>query len=226
LPELDKFLEEIMERVGKNYCRFNEQDSPDKERDFTSPMILKSKLFVRALGFPNGIPKDVSDLDALKLIQTVIAEKMQKIKIENEEPQLEDKNWTPGVFMILTGFKMTTVNSFVNDTNLKDRLVETIIKKSRSFTEDNRYSFANNCCSQYIAAFIPFAKSLELSFYTLENEKKKQRMAKKTHPHLFRSDLLGLKPVPTVTTGDNSSDVDQSDRTKMGDRNDGDDYNI
>jgi hypothetical protein len=229
LPALDKFLDEIIERTGRNYCHFIGQSSPDRERDYTSSIILKSKLFVRALGFPNGIPQDVSDLDALKLIQTIIAEKTQRVKIEDERPQPEDKNWTTGVFMILTGFNMKIVDSFVNDPNLTNHQVKIIIEKSRLFTEDNRYYFANACCSRYIAALMPFAKSLELAFYTLGNEKKKQRTAKNTHPDLCSTiskviDSRRLKPVPIEISGNNSSDIDRADRTKMSDRNDSDDY--
>jgi hypothetical protein len=230
LPDLDKFLSEIMERTGKNYCQFTGQNSPNIEHDCTSLKIPKSKRLVRALGFPNGIPQDISDLDAVRLIQTIIAEKMQRVKIKNGCPQLEDKNWTPGVFKILTGFDMTNVNSFANDTNLTDPIVRNIIEKSRLFTEDNRYSFADNCCSQYISAFMPFAKSLEVAFYTLDNKKKKKSDAKKTHSHLSSNNtlhevvsLMGLKTIPTITTANNSPAID---RSKMSDSNGGNDYYI
>jgi hypothetical protein len=233
LPDLDEFLSEIMVRTGKNYCSFTGQKNPDKVREYTSVRILKSKLFVRALGFPNGIPQDISDLDVLKLIQTIILEKIQKIKIDDKESQLEDKNWTTTVFKRLTGFDKIIVNSFLKDTDLTDIQVKTIIEQSRLFTEDTQYAFADNCCSQYVGAFMPFVKSLELDIYKLENEESKLRKARKTQPHLSSTNTLreviesmGLKPFPEITEGNNSPDINQSSQSKISNYNDVDDYNI
>jgi hypothetical protein len=234
LPSLYKSLVEIMERTGKNYCQSTEQNSLGKEREFTSKKVLNSKLFVRAFGFLNGIPLDVTDLDAYGRIQVTISEKIEKVKIEGGSPQQEDKNWTPGVLKILTGLKFKNIDRFVNNTNSAEFLVNEMINKSRLFTEDGRYSFIEDCCTQYVDALTPFAKSLELALYALENNQNKKRKFSQSCPQISSNNTLGdifnvllLKPVPKEQSGTSpSSNSDRIDRPKVSDRNDDYDYYI